>query len=160
MIIRPAKKQDADTIAHLWLQLVAYHRELDANMPVASRDGVHRYAQRIRYAIDDGYLQVYVAEEQDEIIGYVYGTIIDLLPETFASERAGMVADIFVKESCRGRGVGKALMHMMRDWFSRHNIKHYEWYVAAANTEGIRFWKEVMGGVPVMIRMRANVSDE
>lgn len=157
MIIRPAKEDDAETIGELWLELVYYHLNLDANMPVPASDGQYRYAQRIRYSITDPYTKTFVAEIDGKLVGYVFGTVIDILPDTFVDERAGMVGDIHVTEVHRGNGIGKALMQAMIDWFKLRGVKHYEWYVAAANERGRAFWQEAMHGTPVMIRMRAMI---
>lgn len=157
MIVRPVKREEVDIIGNLWFELVSYHRDLSDAMPIPADDGAERYAARIRWSVDDNHVQTFVAEQDGEIVGYVYGTVVDLLPEMFKDERAGIVGDIYVIESQRGAGVGTALMQAMKDWFKVRNVSHYEWYVAAMNEQGIRFWERTMGGKPVMVRMRANV---
>jgi len=159
MIIRPAKQDDIIEIGQMWIELIAYHRELDPDMPAPVSDGAQRYAERMRYGLDDSYFRICVAQEDDTLLGYVFGTIIDLLPETFQAERAGMIGDIFVRSSYRHRGVGQALMAAMKDWFRLRGVSHYEWYVASANEPAIHFWRETMGGKAVMIRMRAPIDD-
>lgn len=160
MKIRVARSEDADGIGSLWLELVEYHRSLDENMPQPSPDGSHRYAQRIRYTLDDETNLVLVAEEDTVMVGYILGMVIDLLPDVFLAERAGMVADVFVRPEWRGQGVGTALMSAMRDWFVLRGVTHYELYVAAVNAQGRRFWEKTMGGVPVMLRMRMPVEPD
>ena len=157
MIIRAVTREDADKVGQLWLELVTFHRQLSDLMPIPADEGVQRYASRIRWSIDDNHVQAFVAEENGELIGYVYGTVVDLLPEMFMDERAGIVGDIYVKAANRGQGVGTALMQAMKDWFKLREVNHYEWYVAAMNESGIRFWEKTMGGKRVMMRMRATV---
>lgn len=159
MMIRPAKIEDAQAVAILWLDLVQYHRALDDKMPLPAADGVQRYAQRIRNTVYDDWSQTYVAVEHDEIVGYVMGMVIDLLPEMFKDEKAGMVGDIFVLPERRGRGMGIALMDVMKNWFRLRQVSYYEWYVASANQSGIRFWEHTMQGEAIMIRMRAELDD-
>lgn len=157
MIIRDVKREDADRVGQLWLELVNYHRQLSDLMPIPATEGAQRYASRIRWSVDDSHVQTYVAEENGQVIGYVYGTVVDLLPEMFIDERAGIVGDIYVSAAHRGKGVGTALMQAMKDWFKLREVSHYEWYVAAMNETGIRFWEKTMGGTAVMVRMRASV---
>jgi GNAT superfamily N-acetyltransferase len=157
MIIRAVKREDADKVGQLWLELITYHRQLSELMPIPAPEGAQRYASRIRWSVDDNHVQTYVAEENGQIIGYVYGTVVDLLPEMFIDERAGIVGDIYVSAKHRGKGVGTALMQAMKDWFKLRDVSHYEWYVAAMNATGIRFWEKTMGGQAVMVRMRASV---
>lgn len=160
MNIRPAKASDVDAIGELWLQLVNFHRALDEDMPQAAEDGIHRYASRIRYSLNDTLVKTLVAEADGLIVGYVMGMVIDLMPETFVEERAGMVADIYVLEAYRGQGVGLALMQSMKEWFVLRGVSHYEWYVASMNQQGRQFWEKTMGGKPIMIRMRASTKTE
>lgn len=159
MIIRLAKPADCDRIGELWRDLVQYHRDLDDNMPTAANDGHIRYAQRLRYGLNDTYQRILVAEENGEIIGYVTGMIVDIVPEMFLEEKAGMIGDIYVQPSRRNQGTGKALMQTMKDWFKLRGITYYELSVASSNPAGIRFWQETMQGKPIMLRMRAALDE-
>ena len=60
-------------------------------MPIPAEDGAERYAARIRWSVDDNHVQTFVAEDEGKLVGYVFGTVVDLLPETFKDERAGIV---------------------------------------------------------------------
>jgi len=156
MMIRTASANDVDAIGELWLQLVAYHRQIDpANMPEAAPDGARRYAVRIGDSLDDTHTRVFVAEDKGRIVGYVMGVIVDMLPETFEEARSGFLADIFVLSEYRHQGVGRSLVEALRNWFQNRGVTHYEWFVAEQNAEARRFWEKV-GGINVMIRMRAS----
>lgn len=154
MIIRAAAAQDAAAIGQLWSQLIEYHRQLDDRMPTAAPDGADRYANRIQDSIDDSHTRVFVADDAGQVVGYVMGIIVDLLPEMFTEERGGFLADIFVLPEYRDRGIGKALVNALKAWFRAQEIQHFEWYVAAKNQAGIAFWRSVQGE-EVMLRMRA-----
>ncbi len=159
-MIRPARSNDAPAIARLWDELVRYHHNLDDALPKAASDGQNRYASYIQRRLRDPDAQIYVAEGEDEqLIGYVLGMILDLVPETFEPERGGFLADIYVMESYRHQGVGRALVQRLMNWFKRNGIQHVEWYVAAENQSGRRFW-EAVGGREVMIRMRVDLNSE
>jgi len=160
MKIRPATEGDASAVGQLWLELVAYHRALDDNMPLPAEDGALRYAHRVRNSLHDSYVQIYVAEIDGVVVGYVLGTIVDLLPEMFVNERSGFIADIFVTERKRRQGIGKALMQAIRHWFKLRGVTHYEWYVASANQAAIAFWQQMMHGQIMMLRMRAAVDED
>ena len=159
MIIRPIREDEALVVGALWLELVEYHLQLDTAMPMPAEDGAQRYAHRVRNRIDDPYTQTFVAELDGEIVGYVMGVVVDMLPEMFVTENGGFLADIYVRDSHRGKGVGRALVAALKDWFRGRGIEHFEWYVASANTEGIAFWRAV-NGRDVMLRMRAATSSE
>lgn len=157
MMIRPATADDIPAITQLWQELVTFHQQLDERMPTPADDGKAQYGQRIRIGLQDTSVQTYVAEVNGELVGYVLGTIIDLLPDMFQEERAGMLADIYVQADYRSQGIGYALVDQLRQWFKLRGVEHFEWYVATQNAAGIRFWREAIGGEPVMQRMRASV---
>ena len=100
----------ADAIARLWEQLVAYHRALDDNLPVAAPDGAERYAERLIDRLEDSQTCVLVAQEGGEIVGFVLGVVVDLVPEMFMPESGGFLADVFVEQAYRRRGIGQALV--------------------------------------------------
>ena len=157
MIIRPVKREEVDEVGKLWFELVTFHRDLSDMMPIPAGDGAERYAARIRWSVDDNHVQTFVAEDEGRLVGYVFGTVVDLLPETFKDERAGILGDIYVTADKRGTGVGTALVQAMKDWFKLRGVSHYELHVAAMNEQGIRFWEKTIGSKQVMIRMRADV---
>lgn len=157
-MIRPAVASDVVAIGKLWEQLVAYHRGLDQAMPRTTLNGADLYARNLGSRLDDGHTQVFVAEEDGRIVGYVLGVVVDLVPEMFEVDAGGFLADIFVEETYRGRGIGRGLVVVLRDWFSANGLNHFEWHVSAMNAEGLAFW-EKLGGRPWQIRMRADVED-
>lgn len=159
MIIRIAHATDVDAIGALWLGLVKYHRALDTAMPVPAEDGLEQYKDRIRRTLDDFNVQVYVAQDEERVVGYILGSIVDLLPDTFEAQTAGMVADIHVDAAHRGRGIGTSLVRAMQNWFRLRGVEYYEWYVAAENSAGVAFWRDKMGGRPIMLRMRAPIDN-
>lgn len=155
-MIRLATTADLEAIGELWEQLVAYHRALSVDLPRASENGAALYARRLSDRLDDTHARILVAEHQGTITGYVFGVIVDLVPEVFLEEQAGFIADIFVLPQFRKQGVGRDLVEAMLEWFGMKGITYYEWYVAAANHEARAFWEKI-GGRQVMLRMRANV---
>lgn len=157
-MIRSAVASDAVAIGKLWEKLVAFHREIDADMPRSTLQGASLYARSLSDRLNDSHTRVLVAEEDGRIVGYVLGVMVDLMPEMFEQEAGGFLADIFVEEAYRGQGVGRALVEGLIDWFREKGLKHYEWHVAATNGSAIAFWEQ-LGGRPWQIRMRADIGD-
>lgn len=155
-MIRPATSQDAAAIARLWEALVAYHQTLDEGLPAAAPDGGTLYARRLTDRLDDTHTRVLVAEEAGEVVGYVLGVIVDVVPEMFTQAYSGFLADIYVDEAYRGKGIGRALVESLAQWFTERDVRYYEWYVAAHNATGRAFWNAI-GGREMMIRMRQDL---
>jgi ribosomal protein S18 acetylase RimI-like enzyme len=159
IVIRPVTADDAPAIAQLWESLVAYHKVLDSALPDAAPNGSGRYTKRLLQHLDDPYTRAFVAEKDGQIVGFILGMIIDLLPDIFAQEPGGFLADIFVDAAHRRHGIGKKLVDALRQWFREQNVTHFDWHVAAQNPDALAFWRSV-GGREVMIRMRAVLGDK
>jgi len=159
VVIRPVTTADAPAIAALWASLVAYHKALDSALPPAAPNGSGRYTKRLLQQLDDPYTCALVADDKGQIVGFILGMVVDLLPDIFAQEPGGFLADVFVDAPYRRRGIGKALVEALIDWLRRQNVTHFDWHVAAQNPDALAFWRS-FGGREVMIRMRASLGDE
>lgn len=157
MMIRQATHDDIPAIGQLWLELADYHYQLDPRLPQPASDGVARYGARVASALHDSHARVLVAEHEGEVVGYVIGTIVDLLPEMFAHEISGFIADIYVRASHRRHGYGSALVQILRDWFTLRGVHHMEWYVATNNQDALAFWHSI-GGQDIIVRMRTTLN--
>lgn len=157
MLVRRARRDEAGDIAELWSELVAYHNELDSALPRPTIDGPDRYAYLImdRIGRDDSAVLVAI-DDGGVVVGYALGIVIDTVPETFLSRRAGLLADIYVQPHARRNGYGQALVRAMMDWCEALELPALEWEVAAANETGRAFWRAVHGR-ELMIRMRMNL---
>lgn len=158
MMIRAARPEDVEIIGELWVKLAEYHTRLDPALPRVAADGAMHYARRIAGRLNDTHTCTLVAEDDGVIVGYVLGLLHDFVPEMFQQESGGFLADIYVEESHRGRGVGRALVMHLRDWFRAHKVEYMEWYVSANNEAGRAFWSAI-GGRDLMVRMRASLEE-
>ncbi len=156
MNVRLAVLDDAHEIGRMWASLVAYHCALDPDLPQAAPHGPRGYARRIAQRLDDHNTRVFVAEHEGVLVGYVLGTIIDVTPDLFETLHSGFIADIYVSETARGQGVGRALVESMKVWFRSRSVTQFEWHVAVHNPTARAFWQAV-GGRDLMVRMRAAV---
>lgn len=157
-MIRPAIASDTVAIGKLWAALVAYHRTLDPNMPQATPQGAELYARNLSSRLQDPQTQVFVAEQDGRVVGYVLGVVVDLMPEIFEQETSGFLADIFVEADYRRQGTGRALVDALASWFHERGVRYFDWHVAASNTGARAFWEEI-GAQPWQIRMRAEIQD-
>jgi len=155
-MIRTAVASDAVVIGKMWEKLVTYHRRIDDDMPQATANGPELYARSLMNRLEDSHTRVLVAEVDGRVVGYVLGVVVDLVPEMFEHEAGGFLADIYVEDAYRGRGIGRALVENLAAWFRTHGVNHFEWHVAASNVEALGFWR-ALGGRDLMIRMRANI---
>ena len=74
----------------------------------------------------------------------------------FEPLRCGLLADIYVAEAYRRRGLGRALVERLCLWFRDQKVAHFEWHVSAKNHEALEFWND-FGGEITILRMRAQI---
>ena len=158
VIIRPVNTGDTDAIAEMWLDLVAFHQKLSPDLPGAARGAQHRYVRRIMERLEDHYTCALIAELDGEVVGFILGMVIDLMPDIFDQQPSGFLADIYVEPKVRRQGVGRSLVNTLVDWFRQCGIHTFDWHVSSNNPEGLAFWRSI-GGRDVMIRMRADVGE-
>lgn len=156
IVIRRVTSDDSDTIAEMWLALVAYHQTLDPDLPGPALGGEHRYVRRLIDRLDDPFMCSLIAEVDGRAAGYILGMVVDLMPDIFDQRPGGFLADIYVEPDLRRHGVGRALVDSLRAWFREQGVQHFDWHVAARNIAGQAFWRSV-GGREVMVRMHAEV---
>jgi ribosomal protein S18 acetylase RimI-like enzyme len=109
-IVRPATSADLPTIGRLGALLVEEHYEFDPLrfLPASDRTPAG-YASFLRSQLDDPDVAVLVADESGGVIGYAYAAVEGY---DYMSLRgpAGVLHDIIVDPTHRGRGVGRLLL--------------------------------------------------
>ena len=156
VMIRQAVEDDVDRIGELWTRLVTHHRLLDDQLPEAADDGDTLYARHILNRLEDQLTRVFVAEVDGQVVGYVFGIVVDLVPEMFIAEPGGFLADIYVEEKYRGKGIGRDLVNSLAKWFRTRGVAYVELYVANKNDDARGFWDKI-GAKDLMTRVRFKI---
>lgn len=97
---------------------------------------------------------IFVAEDQKELIGYIFGRIIKR-PQRIKS-RIGYIEDWFVKEDYRSKGTGKLLWDTLIDWFRKKRCDALETDSYLSNKRAIDFYHK-FGFVDKAIVMIKNI---
>ena len=94
--------------------------------------------------------KIFVAEEAGKIVGYISGwvkKIEDFPDQTGAPNVNGMFDNIFVSPDSRGKGVAKALVEKLENYFKESNCKLIWLNVYSENEEATGFYNK-LGYVP------------
>ena len=134
--IRPARPEDADSIAALGDEFVTYLRTLGDPNPTA----LDPHALR-----QDGFgpnpaFSGIVAELDGKVHGYL------LYHPGYDIDRGGRVlyvVDLYVREGVRRRGMGRALMEAAADISRKSGARGLVWSVYARNTSAIAFYEHL-----------------
>lgn len=156
-MIRLALESDARRIGELWEEMVNFHAQFDAATFRVAENGAELYERRLLERLGDPQSRVLVAEAAGVVSAYASAMIADITTEMFQPLRCGLLADIYVSEAYRRRGLGRQLVERLCLWFRDQEVTHFEWHVSAKNQAALAFW-EAIGGEPTILRMRANVS--
>jgi len=83
---------------------------------------------------------VVVALLDNETVGYLAGTIND--KGSYENVQYGEINNMFIKDSCRGYGVGKALVKEFKLYCKNNGIDNLIVTASAKNTNAINFYKK------------------
>ncbi len=139
MNIRIARESDFEVVQDLNHQLFVsdseHSNDLNTNWPYED-EGIVYYKKRI--AAEGGVC--FVAEIDDEIVGYVIGGWSHINFSAYKGER-GELENIYVLEGHRKSGVGSALMVELEKWFKEKGAEYVMVNAFAKNAGAIAFYE-------------------
>jgi len=151
-VVRRATAADAPTLGRLGATLMRLHHSFDsARFMAAPANAENGYAQFLLSQLDEPDVVVLVAEKDGRVVGYCYAA---LEPRSWKDLRdaAGFVHDVIVDETCRGAGVGTALMNATLDWMREKRARRVVLSTAEANPAAQKLFAQ-LGFRPTMIEM-------
>jgi GNAT superfamily N-acetyltransferase len=136
--IRPARHDDAPTIASLIRELAVYERLEDQAKATADDLARHLFGDRPA-------AEVLIAEVDGDPVGFAlyFSTF-----STFRGQPGIYLEDIFVRPEHRGRGIGKALLASIARVAVDRGCGRLEWSVLDWNTPSIEFYRS-QGAIPL-----------
>lgn len=152
--VREASRRDVPAISTLWKEMMDYHGARDPRFtfaPNAPREFEHHLISTMR---SQG-ARVYVAEAEEQIIGYIIGEVHGRKP-IYPVGVYGFVSDISVREDWRREGVGRALFETLLAWFHKNRATCVELFVAEENPVSTAFW-QAMGFGPYLRLLRREI---
>ena len=111
MITRLANRGDHDAIFPMLRQLRLRQQQLDAALYQLHPDAERRFLRWVGEVGEDPRTTLVVAEEQGQIIGFVYATIEQDLP-IYLHEEFAVIREWWVEPGFRKRGAGRALIDL------------------------------------------------
>ncbi len=100
---------------------------------------------------------VVVALLDDEIVGYLAGTINE--KGSYENIQYGEINNMFIKDSCRGYGVGKSLVNEFKKYCKENNINNLIVTASSKNLNAINFYKK-NGFEDFNLTLTMNIDDE
>lgn len=128
-MIRPAVPADVPVLLQLVHELAMYEREPDA--VVATEADLHRGL------FADGRCSAHVAQNGGQVVGFAlwYPTF-----STWTGQPGLWLEDLYVRESARGLGLGRALLEALAALCLERGWPRFEWWVLDWNSPAIGFY--------------------
>lgn len=147
--IRSMKENDIPIILEYQKRLDNYHAELRPDL--YTKEGCNLSEDELR----SGRSVVYVAVEEDKVVGYVVATETSYQAITSNKERFIHIAWLFVAEGYRARGIGTALMQRIFDDTRKLGYRRVTFNVINGNP-AIKMY-EKFGAKPLSFHMEINI---
>ena len=132
--IRPAVRADLDTMVSLLQTLFVIEEDFSPD-PDRQRQGLLRLL--------DGcgkHRFVLVAENADQVIAMA---TVQILISTAQGGPVGLVEDVVVQKECRGRGVGRQLMHTLTEWAAERGLTRLQLLADRGNQAALDFYRKM-----------------
>lgn len=123
--------------------------EIDSMLTDLIQDEREKYNNNINknYEVKDFYEKfidnedktIFVARENDMILGYVYGFVQD--SGSLYNKKVAQLDALYVKEQYRGKGIARSLMKEFINWAEEKGVVYIELSVCKDNTNAISLYE-------------------
>ena len=136
MQIREAKKEDCGALDALLSKLIRDEVQYDPNL-CESFTGENNYARQLEQ--EDR--KAFVAEENGEIVGYVYGYVFDI--PKMCRRPVAVLDALYVEEAFRNRGIARLLLREFLRFAEAQHAGVIELKVLSENAQAVRLYESM-----------------
>lgn len=143
VIVRRAEGRDLDALGRLGARLLRDHHEFDRQRFMAPRGNTEAgYAWFLGTQLQRDDAVVFVAEREEQVVGYVYAGIEAQSWKELRDE-AGFIHDVYVDEAARRCGVATALLEAASAWLAGRGMPRVVLWTAAPNAPARRLFERL-----------------
>jgi GNAT superfamily N-acetyltransferase len=137
---------DVDRVAHLFKQLVGFHRQVvEGAWPVRAEEAAwaHRRGQYLQWLGEGStrMLAAIAAEGDEAAVGYAVLSVKSSMASWDIGAAVGELETLAVAEQVRGEGVGTMLIEACRERLRAEGVTHWAVGVVEANGGATRFYE-------------------
>jgi ribosomal protein S18 acetylase RimI-like enzyme len=152
MFIKKCSKNEIASVMALENESLRKHLAFDRDFYRISRKYFKIRATGFLKALHDSKSRIFVALQNRDVIGFVYGYITK-----FGKLNVGILHDIVVSQKHKRQGIGKALATSILGWFCSKKCIESHLDVNLRNSEAIGFYESI-GFRPHEYKMRLKLS--
>lgn len=149
--LRLATSSDVDTLLGMAIRLADFHNIKDPYWN-SGEETRKELGSQIQEELADNTKRWLVAEIDERSVGFFSAEILDTKFQK-REKRVGNIANAYVEEEYRGKGIAKAAFAEFCTWFKEHDVRVAELSAIPANIEGVKAW-EALGFREYSLRMR------
>ena len=138
-IVRAAAGTDLPELSRLWHEKTILQQQSDRYI-VLTPAAHKQWLEEAATWVENERCVIYVAQGEQELLGYIIGWIQDA-PPGLAHSRLGAVTDMMVDAHSQKSGVGRLLLQTLREWFRNQGIQQLIAYVPAHLAVEQAFWQ-------------------
>jgi ribosomal protein S18 acetylase RimI-like enzyme len=101
------------------------------------------YERQMRVALRNPYEGMWVLEEDDDVVGFIWAAIMT----TLVDERLGYVKNLYIAPSARGKGYGARLLATAEDWMRASGAPRCALDVTADNETAVALYRRSGYGI-------------
>jgi ribosomal protein S18 acetylase RimI-like enzyme len=155
-VLRRATRDDLPALGRLGAKLMRVHHDFDRRRFLEpGTDAEEGYAWFLGTQLDDPDSRVLVAADGTAIVGYVYAAIEPRSWQLLLDE-AGVIHDLIVDETARGRGVAAALVDAAFAWIRERGVPRVVLHTADRNAAAQRLFTR-LGFRRTMVEMTREI---
>ena len=139
MHIREAVPDDVPDLKELWTEFMNYHSDLDSDYTL-SDDALTNWAEYLDAKFDDSLAKIFVAVEDEIVVGYV-GAMIRMYPPVWTITRYGYIEEIAVTKNFRRKGTASRLLAAAQKWLLSEGISRIKVNIDSANESSQGFFR-------------------
>lgn len=141
--IRKFTEKDEKPVKECISELKKWETQFDKDYRVSEESVIELY-DSIVDPIEDGKAHIFVAEINDEVVGFISCSYENKDDELICKKVPCLyISDLVIKERFRSRGIGKLLMKRAEKLAKRENMKYLKLDVYSKNIKAIKFYGDL-----------------
>ncbi len=136
--VRQAQPADQEEVGDLWMALLNSQSEMDDRVGVAE-DARERWENDFPMWLDDDTARLYVAENDDTIVGFASARRWGPAP-IYEDSSEVYLDELYVRPGSRRQGYGTQLVRAVRHWADQIGARRVRMRVLTSNADGRAFW--------------------
>lgn len=144
MTIRKLEQKDLEHLARLFIFIVKHLRkeEIESTLTENIPDN-EELARNLDYLVNTPEKAVFVAVENQKIIGFIAGEIREKTLPSGKLKKTGFITATYIEENFRGMGILKQLDMHLTGFFKVNNVSSVEISILSKNIAAKKSWEKL-----------------